>query len=73
MNDLTKGVALFLGGAMVGAAVAMLLTPKTGAEMREQIANMASEAKDRAESCREQINKGVEVVKGVIAENEAKA
>ena len=73
MNDLTKGVALFLGGAMVGAEVAMLLTPKTGAEMREQIANMASEAKDRAESCREQINKGVEVVKGVIAENEAKA
>lgn len=73
MNDLTKGVALFLGGAMVGAAVAMLLTPKTGAEMREQIANMASEAKDRAESCREQINKGVEVVKGVITDNEAKA
>ena len=73
MNDLTKGVALFLGGAVVGAAVAMLLTPKTGAEMREQIANMASEAKDRAENCREQLNKGVEVVKGVIAEKEAKA
>ena len=35
----------FLGGALAGAAVALLTTPKRGSEMREQIRNWASNSK----------------------------
>lgn len=38
-----KVLAAFLGGALVGAAAALLLAPKTGAEMREEIARIARE------------------------------
>ena len=45
MSNLFRGAALFIGGALVGAAAAMLLTPKTGEEIRQQIADYAEEAK----------------------------
>ena len=45
MNNLFRGAALFIGGALVGAAAAMLLTPKSGEEVRQQIADYADEAK----------------------------
>ena len=45
MNNLFRGAALFIGGALVGAAAAMLLTPKNGEEVRQQIADYAEEAK----------------------------
>lgn len=45
MKNLFRGAALFIGGALVGAAAAMLLTPKTGEEVRQQIADYAEEAK----------------------------
>jgi gas vesicle protein len=35
----------FLRGAVAGAAVALLTTPKRGSEMREQIRNWASNSK----------------------------
>jgi len=35
----------FLCGAVAGAAVALLTTPKRGSEMREQIRNWASNSK----------------------------
>lgn len=47
MKDLIKGAALFIGGAMVGAAAALLLTPKTGEEVRQQIADVAEDAKQK--------------------------
>ena len=45
MKDLIKGAALFAGGALLGAAAALLLTPKTGEEVRNDIKDMAEEAK----------------------------
>lgn len=36
-------MAAFIGGAMAGAAAALLLTPKTGAEMREQVKQILKE------------------------------
>ena len=36
-----------LAGALVGAAVALLLAPKTGSEMRTRIKDMAAKAKEK--------------------------
>ena len=43
MNDLAKLFAAFAGGALVGAAVALLTAPKSGAETRAQIIALAKE------------------------------
>ena len=40
MNNLIKGGLLFLGGAAVGATVALLLAPKTGDETRKQLSDL---------------------------------
>ena len=47
MNNFFKGAALLLGGAVLGAAVALLLTPKTGEEVRKQLADLLEEAKQQ--------------------------
>ena len=49
MNNLIKGGLLFLGGAAVGATIALLLTPKTGKETRKQLSDLAKKTKKRAE------------------------
>lgn len=43
MKDLAKLFAAFAGGALVGAAVALLTAPKSGAETRAQIIALAKE------------------------------
>ena len=43
MADFGKVMAAFIGGALAGAAAALLLTPKTGAEMREQVKQILKE------------------------------
>ena len=43
MKDLAKLLAAFAGGALVGAAVALLTAPKSGAETRAQIIALAKE------------------------------
>ena len=55
MNNLSKGLALFVGGAIVGAAAALLLTPKKGEEVRQELADLAAEAKKRAQEFCEQV------------------
>lgn len=55
MSNLFKGAALFIGGALVGAAAALLLTPKTGEEVRKEIADLAEEAKKQAQGYCEQV------------------
>ena len=55
MNNLSKGLALFVGGAIVGAAAALLLTPKKGEEVRQELADLAAEAKKRAHQYCEQV------------------
>ena len=55
MNNLFKGAALFIGGALVGATAALLLSPKNGEEMRQQLADYADEAKKRMQNYCEQL------------------
>ena len=69
MNNLLKGAALFIGGAIVGATAALLLTPKTGEEVREQLADLAADAKKRAQEYCEQVK--AEVAKQTKKEEEA--
>ena len=57
MSSLSKGLALFIGGAMVGAAAALLLTPKKGEELRQKLTDLAAEAKKRAQNYCEQVKK----------------
>jgi gas vesicle protein len=38
----------FLGGAVVGSAVAMLLAPRSGPETRRRIVELAEQGKDKA-------------------------
>lgn len=49
LKDLLKVTAVFAAGAAVGAAVAVLLTPKTGEEMREHLKDLAEDARKRAQ------------------------
>ena len=60
MNDLFKGMALFLGGAIVGAAAALLLAPKSGEELRQDLAGMAEDVKKRTQEYCEQEKQEVE-------------
>lgn len=46
MSNLFKGAALFAGGALVGAATALLLTTKKGEEIRHELSDMAREWKN---------------------------
>lgn len=65
MSNIVKGAALFIGGAIVGAAAALLLAPKKGEEMRKDLSDLASEAKKQAQDYYEQVKKD-------LAEAEAK-
>lgn len=62
MKNLIKGAALFLGGALVGAAAAMLITPKSGEEIRQQIADYAEDAKKRMQDYCEQLKQDLSAV-----------
>ena len=55
MNNVFKGVALFIGGALVGATAALLLSPKSGEEIRQQLADYADEAKKKVQDYCEQL------------------
>jgi len=55
MKDLIKSTLLVATGAAIGAAVALLLTPKTGEQVREQIKDLAEEAKGRAQGFAENV------------------
>ena len=77
MKDLLKTTFVFAAGAAVGAAVAALLTPKTGEEIRNQIKDLAEEAKgqvqDFAENVKTRAQKYCEQVKQNPAESNAVA
>lgn len=60
MSNLIKGAALFIGGAIAGATAALLLSPKTGEEMREELKDLATEASKRAQGYCEKVKEEVE-------------
>lgn len=45
MKNSVSCFASFLGGALVGAVVAMLVTPKSGPEFREDIRDLANQGR----------------------------
>jgi gas vesicle protein len=55
MNNLVKGAILFAGGAVIGAATALLLAPKSGEEVRKEISDLAEDVKKQAEGYCEQL------------------
>ena len=50
----TSGLAWFLAGLGIGTLVGVLYAPKAGSEMREDLVNRATDAKDRAAELVEQ-------------------
>jgi gas vesicle protein len=68
--SVTAGIGYFIAGVSVGAAVALLIAPKTGEQTRKLIAKKAGEGKDyvasRGREFRDQaeelVDKGKELV-----------
>lgn len=54
-------VLAFIAGAVVAAGAALLLTPKTGREVREKLGEAKQEALDKLKAC---VNKGKRGGKG---------
>ena len=73
MSQLFKGAALFVGGALVGAAAALLLTPKTGEEVRKEIADLADEVKKNAQEYCEQAKQHLNEAKKHLEKKETEA
>ena len=71
MNNLFKGAALFIGGALTGATVALLLSPKTGEEVREQIKDFADETKKRMQEYCEQLKQDLSEANAAAAAPQA--
>lgn len=71
MSNLLKGAALFVGGALVGAAAALLLTPKTGEEVRKDLAELAEEAKKQAQEACERVKQEIAKAEARIEAAEA--
>ena len=46
-NDLLGGVAVFGAGMLVGAGLALLFAPSSGAEIREQLGTRFEDAKEK--------------------------
>lgn len=73
MNNVAKGVALLIGGAIAGAAIALLLTPKTGEELRKEMRDLAEEAKKRTEDFCRQVSADIKAKCPQCAEAEKEA
>jgi gas vesicle protein len=62
----------FLIGGMVGAGIALLLTPQSGSKTRRQIREATRDMTDKAGSCYEQVKETVDTAvakgKGVVLE-----
>ena len=70
-EKLIRGAVLFTAGVAVGAAGAMWLMSDSGKEVRGELRNLASQAKDKVQECCEQIKEEVEAVTKHSAEEPA--
>lgn len=68
-------LASFVAGAAVGAALALLYAPKSGQEMRENIADLTEDAVDKikeyAKEAQEKIKAAIEDGKETIVEKKS--
>ena len=62
-DKLIKGAALFTAGVAVGAAGAMWLMSDSGKEVRGELRDIASQAKDKIHKCCEQVKQDVDAAK----------
>ncbi|MBL8213219.1 MAG: YtxH domain-containing protein [Bryobacterales bacterium] len=61
-EDNTGKVVWFCAGAAIGAAIALLYAPKSGAETRELLLDQANRGKEKlAESSRDMVERGKEL------------
>lgn len=60
-------VMAFVLGAVTGAAVALLMAPATGEEMRRTLGDKAREARERADAAARQGKEFVERSRGTVA------
>lgn len=63
-DKMIKGALLFAAGAAVGAAGAMWLMSDAGKEVRGELRNLASQAKDKMHECYEQVKEEMEAQDG---------
>ena len=59
-DKLIKGTLLFTAGVAVGVAGAMWLMSDSGKEVRGELQNLASQAKDKIQECREKVKQEME-------------
>lgn len=71
-NSTICSIVYFLLGGLVGAAVAILTTPKTGKETRQQITDLAEDVKDKVgdyyEDVKDSVSSALKHGKGSIEE-----
>ncbi len=71
MSDFLKTTLVFGIGAAVGAAVAVLLTPESGAELRQDVRRIAGEAKTKLQNYCEQQRARMQTAQAPETEEEA--
>lgn len=59
-DRLIKGALLFTAGAAVGAAGAMWLMSDSGKEVRGELRDLTSQAKDKIQACCEKVKQEME-------------
>ena len=67
-NNNEKLIAALIGGAVVGAALAVLFAPAKGTEMREKIASQAGGVKDIITKKMQEVSDILETVSGIFNE-----
>ena len=55
MSNLFKGAALFVGGALVGAAAVVLLSAKTDGQVQNDLSDLLAGVKKRVKECYNQV------------------
>jgi len=63
-DKLIKGALLFTAGAAVGAAGAMWLMSDSGKQVRGELRDLASQAKDKIQECYDQVKQEMEAENG---------
>ena len=68
-NQTSSAALALLAGAAIGAITALLLAPKSGAEMREDLKDAAGNAKAELERKKEQLKKTADEIGETIKKN----